>query len=598
MKRIIASIILLALCAMTFISCKDQGVGGGSDEQLTAAKDYLYSMYKNEAEVTPSDFTRVGVLSISDASYTVEWAAEISSGASDAVKIVPGTDGTVTVDVIDKAETDVVYKLTATIKDAEGKSIQISFNHKVPMFKEFSWSEYVAAADEETIVIKGVVTAIMAKSKGNSYNCLYLQDNDGGYYVYNMATDPVTDDKIEIGMTVRVSGTRATYSGTYEVMNAVVEIVDSNKVQPAAVDFTEKFTKAESLKDTALTAQQGMLVTVKGVEITGEDVSNGYYKFKLGELESYVRISSSVCPLIKDEQSKLTEGHASHLGWIANVTGVICVYDGAFYLTPVSADAFEYVSLPAKDDAGMVAFEKDSLTLPAAITDDTVITLNTAGQSYSQVQISWESDNACAVVADGKLAVKLPDEEAKVKITATVKCGSVTETKVFDITVDAVPKNVYTTKIVDKPVAAIAYKFALEQVSLTKTLYFAGAMSGNYFATTDKADKATDVYIEDVTGGFRLYFLDGTTKTYLDIYEYTAGKVGVQLTTTPVAVYTWDATLNILVANVIGADYYLGTYKTYDTISASKTTYITGENAANVGVSQFVAQLVTLDVVK
>ena len=46
---------------------------------------------------------------------------------------------------------------------------------------------------------------------------------------------------------------------------------------------------------------------------------------------------------------------------------------------------------------------------------------------------------------------------------------------------------------------------------------------------------------------------------------------------------------------MLDTDYYLGTYKTFETISASKTTYITGDNAANVGVSQFVARLVTLE---
>ena len=40
-----------------------------------------------------------------------------------------------------------------------------------------------------------------------------------------------------------------------------------------------------------------MLVTLKGVTLTTIDESNGYYKFKLGSLESYVRISSSTCPL-------------------------------------------------------------------------------------------------------------------------------------------------------------------------------------------------------------------------------------------------------------------------------------------------------------
>jgi len=43
------------------------------------------------------------------------------------------------------------------------------------------------------------------------------------------------------------------------------------------------------------------------------------------------------------------------------------------------------------------------------------------------------------------------------------------------------------------------------------------------------------------------------------------------------------------VATIDSKVYYTGTYNTYDTLSASETKYITGSNAANVGVSQFVA---------
>ncbi len=431
MKKLISVVILLALCVAAFAACKP---GETKKDALTLAKEYIYTMYRNEAEVTASDYTRVGVVSIDGVTYTVEWTANITSGPADGVKTVKSEDGsTVTVDIDEKASADVVYTLKATIKDAEGKTAELSFDHKVPAFKEFTWAEYVAAAKDDTVIVKGVITAIMAKSKGNSYNCLYLQDNDGGYYAYNMATDPVTDDKLEVGMTVRVTGTRDTYNGTYEIMKATVEIVDSNKTPATAVDFTERYQKATSLKEEALTAQQGMLVTLKGVEITGEDTSGGYYKFKLGEFESYIRISSSVCPITKDEQEALKKGHAEHTGWTANVTGIICVYDGAFYLTPASADAFEYVGLPQKDDAGMVAFEKDGLSVVSTVTADTEIELPSVGKTYDKVAITWESDNASAVVANGKLTIKLPDTDATVKLTATLKCGSVTETRVFEI---------------------------------------------------------------------------------------------------------------------------------------------------------------------
>ena len=154
----------------------------------------------------------------------------------------------------------------------------------------------------------------------------------------------------------------------------------------------------------------------------------------------------------------------------------------------------------------------------------------------------------------------------------------------------------YTRTVAEAPAAGKAYKFSLVQGNLEKTLYFTGAMSGTYLATTTSAAAAADVFVEAVEGGYRLYFMAGDAKTYIDIYEYKEGKAGVRLTTEPTAVYTWNEELHIFITNVAGADRYLGTFSTHNTISASATSFITGDNASKIGVSQFPAQLVTLSV--
>ena len=91
-----------------------------------------------------------------------------------------------------------------------------------------------------------------------------------------------------------------------------------------------------------------------------------------------------------------------------------------------------------------------------------------------------------------------------------------------------------------------------------------------------------------------LYTLVDGVKTYINIVERddAAGKVTIKMDSAAGVVYTFNTELNILTINVCEADYYLGTYNTYSTMSASKTTYITGDNAVNVGVSQFPAYLV------
>lgn len=364
MKKIIILILALVLAASLFVGCttNDNGDGTGTTTAagdaaptLQDAKSYLRAMYKDNAEVTPADYTVVNVVLIGDTEFTVEWTVNVTSGSADDVKLVVDEENKQTkVEVNTNAADDAVYELKATLKDASGKTEELTFNHKVPKFKELSWAEYIAKAADEAVTVKGVITGIIAKSKGASNNCIYFQDNDGGYYAYQMSTDPVTDDKLEVGMTIRIRGVKDIYSGTHEIKNGSVEILDNNKTAVTPADYTEIFKNAKSLKDGALVNIQSFLVTLKGVEIKAQDgdVSNGYFKFQLGELVSYVRISSSTCPLTKDEQTAFKKAHGEHAGWTANVTGLVSIYDGAFYLTPVDANAIEYVSLPAKDEIG------------------------------------------------------------------------------------------------------------------------------------------------------------------------------------------------------------------------------------------------------
>ena len=130
------------------------------------------------------------------------------------------------------------------------------------------------------------------------------------------------------------------------------------------------------------------------------------------------------------------------------------------------------------------------------------------------------------------------------------------------------------------------------QANKGETLYFTGAMSGYYLATSTNPADAVKMYSEAVEGGYRMYFYDGETKTYVDIVYRDATKANVILTTTPTGVFVWNeeaVTWTVSVADN-GKTFYLGTYNSYNTFSTSNISYITGDNAANVGVTQFVAQ--------
>ncbi len=590
--KILALILLVVLCVGCIAACNKVPQG------LQDAKDYLYAQYRDkDGSNTPADFDRVAAVVINGTRYPITWTASVTTeGHSDDVKVVTKDANTVTVDVNEKATEDVSYTLTATIEDADGNTVTVTFNHKIPMFKELTYAEYIAAEDGSTVVVKGVVTAIVSKDRGNTVNGFYMQDSDGGYYIYGMVegTTPETLG-LQVGMTVRAAGEKDLYSGTHEVKDAGVEIIDSNITTVTPADYTEIFTNATDLSAEALVSKQSTVVTVKGVTVKENGGSDGsYYYFELAGKKTYVRISSSTCPLTAAEISAFKAGFAENFGKTGDVTGLICLYDGKFYLTPISGTPFTNLSLPQLSDAEAVAFEKESVSFETTIGYDGKYELQTAGAAYTDVVISWALDKEYTgvSVADGHLVVELQPEAQTVKLIATLTRGEATDTREFTVAIDAATTQEYLP-VAMTDVAEGTYKLTLYQTTLGQQLYFDGGInSSEFLTTTEKAAKAADVVIAKVADKDEYTIKVG--EKYLEIYKNTNNKIRPHLADTATTNWVWDADLKVFTMTIEGTAYYLGTYNNFNTISASATSYISGDKAANVGVSQFVAEFATL----
>ncbi|MBE6548520.1 MAG: hypothetical protein E7667_06585 [Ruminococcaceae bacterium] len=139
--------------------------------------------------------------------------------------------------------------------------------------------------------------------------------------------------------------------------------------------------------------------------------------------------------------------------------------------------------------------------------------------------------------------------------------------------------------------ADTAFRMSIKQVTLGKTLYLNGGVNGRYLTMTENVAEAVDVYAEAVDGGYKFYILVDGAKQYIEIYNNDEGKLSVKYDAAGVCVYAYDATINAWVTNFDGTDYYLGTYSNYNTVNASKTSYISAENT---GVSQFPMELTVI----
>ena len=157
------------------------------------------------------------------------------------------------------------------------------------------------------------------------------------------------------------------------------------------------------------------------------------------------------------------------------------------------------------------------------------------------------------------------------------------------------PEPEETYEVAKEVKAGTAYKYAVQQngISNKPLLYFTGKMNGYYFETSEKVEDAVDVMLEETEGGYFLKFTDSDGKTqYVTITVTTSnGKeyVNVGFAETGGAVFTYNETYKTLYTEVAEkGTYYLGTYGTKDTISASSVEQYL--NDTTVDVKQFPAR--------
>ena len=315
-----------------------------SEYKLLRAAEYLDTLYKNGDEITKEDYEVVGQLLIDSTEYNVTWAVDVSDGVT--VK-ESGKTGFYIIDVTEYSMKEISYTLTATITSLTGESVTKSYNRTVPYCGVMSYDEYMAAEVGDTVIVAGVITAMTSEGAGSRRNDIFLQDKDGGYYVYDINADLVQNSIYEIGMTIEVVGVKDIYAGTHEIKGATIRLIRSCDItHMTPVDATEIVRAASQPNDAELMKLQNTLVTIKGVTLTSQNSGSGemYYKFTLGELELYMRIHINDCPVLDEVQrEQIITTHTESCGKTADVTGIAMVFNGGIYLVPVSVDAFSNI---------------------------------------------------------------------------------------------------------------------------------------------------------------------------------------------------------------------------------------------------------------
>lgn len=244
MKKIFACALILVMCMGSLAACGSEQTAEQAPttapvattapteapavdtvSDLVNAKNYLFTMYKDQTEATPADYTVVGVVNIGGTLFPIEWTVD-----NDTVKIIPGDNKMVTIDVDDKNPEEVTYVLTATLKDEKGNTESCSFTHRVPaaiiLDAGMSYADIVDAAYtledgltmEGTFRLYGTITKIdtpwSADYKNITVTIAVAGKEDKPIMCYRLAGEGA--ENLAVGDAITVEGTFKNYKGTIE----------------------------------------------------------------------------------------------------------------------------------------------------------------------------------------------------------------------------------------------------------------------------------------------------------------------------------------------------------------------------------------------
>ena len=92
-----------------------------------------------------------------------------------------------------------------------------------------SYEEYMAADLDSQVTIETYVQA--KQSWWEDKATLYTQDEDGAYFIYNVACSQEDYDKLTPGTKIQVTGYKTEWSGEVEIMDGVFQIVEGREEQ-------------------------------------------------------------------------------------------------------------------------------------------------------------------------------------------------------------------------------------------------------------------------------------------------------------------------------------------------------------------------------
>lgn len=139
-----------------------------------------------------------------------------------------------------------------------------------------SYADFAAAAIDSEVTVETYIQAKQGwwEKDGVGVATFYTQNEDGAFFVYEMpCTKDDYDNKLTVGAKIRVTGTKAEWSGEVEIIDATYEVL-SGTWTASALDLTDK------LADEKLIDYQNQFVAFKGMTVEAMNDDGAAYLYK------------------------------------------------------------------------------------------------------------------------------------------------------------------------------------------------------------------------------------------------------------------------------------------------------------------------------
>ncbi len=342
MKKLVVLAMTLSLAVAT-VGC---GQAENNDAEVNASVES--GAESTDAAESTEDATESAEETAEDAESTEE-VAESTEDAESTEEVAESTeDAESTEEVAESTEdaesTEEVAESTEDAESTEEATEETEETAEDAEVAVMTYEEYAAAEMDTAVVVETYVQA--KQSWWEDKATVYTQDENGAYFLYNMACSEEDYEKLEVGTKIRVSGYKAEWSGEVEIIDATFEIIEGNYVAEA-LDVTEMLASEDLIN------YQNQLVSFKGMTVeaskdaegndvaflynydgSGEEGSDLYFNVSYNGETYCFTVESYLCDKESDVYNAVEE---LEIGDVIDMEGFLYWYEGVNpHITSVS----------------------------------------------------------------------------------------------------------------------------------------------------------------------------------------------------------------------------------------------------------------------